>query len=78
MESILKCFVLLFFMILDQFIGNLYLKAFVLFFIVFLLFRIGFFIGNIIHARYQYSRYDFYIHHRAQKPWNNWGLNSLT
>ena len=41
-------------------------------------FRIGFFIGNIIHARYQYSRYDFYIHHRAQKPWDNWGLNSLT
>ena len=40
--------------------------------------RIGFFVGNIIHARYQYCRYDFYIHHRAQKPWNNWGLNSLT
>jgi MscS family membrane protein len=36
------CFII--FMILDQFIGNLYLKTFVLFFLVFLLFRIGFFI----------------------------------
>jgi hypothetical protein len=46
--------------------------------VVLVILRIGFFIGNIIHARYQYSRYDFYIHHRAQKPWDNWGLNSLT
>lgn len=38
--------------------------------------RIGFFIGNIISARYQYSRYEFVIHHRAKKPWNNWGLDS--
>jgi hypothetical protein len=40
--------------------------------------RLGFFIGNIISARYQYSRYDFYIHHRAAKPWDNWGFNSKT
>ncbi len=38
--------------------------------------RISFFVGNIISARYQYSRYDFYIHLKAKKPWNNWGLNS--
>lgn len=38
--------------------------------------RIAFFVGNIISARYQYSRYDFYIHLKAKKPWNNWGLNS--
>jgi len=38
--------------------------------------RIGFFIGNIISARYHYSRYEFFIHHRAKKPWDNWGLNS--
>jgi len=38
--------------------------------------RISFFVGNIISARYHYSRYDFYIHLKAQKPWNNWGLDS--
>ncbi len=39
--------------------------------------RIAFFIGNIISARYHYSRYDFYIHLKASKPWNNWGLDSM-
>lgn len=38
--------------------------------------RIAFFIGNIISARYYYSRYEFYIHVKAKKPWDNWGLNS--
>ena len=38
--------------------------------------RVGFFVGNIYSARYQYSRYEFFIHHRAKKPWDNWGLNS--
>ena len=47
-------------------------------FIIFLVLRIGFFVGNIISARYHYSRYDFYIHHKASKPWNDWGLNSMT
>jgi len=40
--------------------------------------RVAFFIGNIYSARYQYSKYDFFIHHRAQRPWNNWGLDSQT
>lgn len=31
-------------------------------FIIFLVLRIGFFVGNIISARYHYSRYDFFIH----------------
>jgi len=44
--------------------------------IIFTVLRLGFFVGNIISARYHYSRYDFYIHHKAKKPWNNWGLNS--
>ncbi len=43
---------------------------------IMVLLRISFFIGNIISARYQYSRYDFYIHWKAKKPWNNWGLDS--
>ena len=41
-----------------------------------LVIRVGFFIGNIISARYQYSRYESYIHYKAKKPWNNWGLDS--
>jgi len=40
-------------------------------------FNLAFFIGNIISARYHYSRYDYYIHLKAEKPWNNWGLDSL-
>ena len=44
--------------------------------IVMIIFRVGLFIFNIISARYQYSRYDFFIHIRAKKPWNNWGLQS--
>lgn len=38
--------------------------------------RIGFFIGNIISARYYYSKYDSYIYYKAKKPWNSWGLHS--
>ncbi len=45
-------------------------------FIIFLVLRIGFFVGNIIFARYHYSRYDFFIHLKGKKPWNNWGLDS--
>ncbi len=37
---------------------------------------IGFFVGNIISARYQYSKYELFIHWKAKKPWNNWGLDS--
>ena len=44
---------------------------------LFTVLRLGFFVGNIISARYHYSRYDFYIHLKAKKPWNNWGLDSL-
>lgn len=46
-------------------------------FIIFLVLRIGFFVGNIIIARYYYSKYDFYIHLKGKKPWNNWGLDSM-
>jgi len=38
--------------------------------------RVAFFIGNIISARYNYSKYEWYIHLKASKPWNNWGLDS--
>ena len=46
-------------------------------FIIFTVLRLGFFVGNIISARYHYSRYDFYIHQKGKKPWNNWGLDSM-
>lgn len=46
-------------------------------FIIFTVLRLGFFVGNIISARYHYSRYDLYIHLKGKKPWNNWGLDSL-
>ena len=39
--------------------------------------NISFFVANIIAARYHYTRYDFYIHLKATKPWNNWGLKSM-
>ena len=45
--------------------------------IIFILLRLIFFVVNIIFARYHYSRYDFYIHKKARKPWNNWGLDSM-
>lgn len=45
--------------------------------IIFIVLRFSFFVGNIISARYHYSRYDFYIHKKARKPWNNWGLDSM-
>ena len=38
--------------------------------------RIVFLVGSVISVRYHYSRYDSYIHYKAKKPWNNWGLNS--
>jgi len=47
-------------------------------FIIFLVLRIGFFVGSIISARYYYSKYDYYIHLKGKKPWNNWGLDSMT
>jgi len=46
-------------------------------FFIFTVLRLGFFVGNIISARYHYSQYDFYIHLKGKKPWNNWGLDSL-
>ena len=39
-------------------------------------FHIVFLFVNVILARYHYSRYDFFIHVKAKKPWNNWGLQS--
>ena len=44
--------------------------------IIAVMMQITFFVINIISARYHYSRYDFYIHWKAKKPWNDWGLNS--